>query len=188
MPGSGQYEARRLIMTATPDDAGQGTGRFEVLDDDVADEDVDVLTLTGQCPPAGGAWLWVTAAGGRPGGEFTALFLPRNRPQASGGDVLLRLGPGTDEPGEPRPIVRVQVHAVAGGKLALVAGWDRLDLDGWPEAVRATVAFAMGALAELEAHGADTGAREQVDVEAAARSAMAGFPALPSRTRAGAGG
>jgi hypothetical protein len=38
---------------------------------------VDVLYLAGQRPPAEGAWLWVTTAEARRGGEFTALFLPR---------------------------------------------------------------------------------------------------------------
>jgi hypothetical protein len=183
-----RYEVRRLTVAATPDEPGPGG--VEVPDDDVADEEVDVLTLAGQRPPAAGAWLRVTAAGGAPGGEVTALFLPRNRPHASGGGVLLCLAPGAGEAGQqwPGPVVRVRVHAVAAGKLVLVAVWDRLDLEGWPEAVRATVAFALGAVTELEAHGADTGARMQVGVEAAAGSAVSGFPALRSGARAGAGG
>jgi hypothetical protein len=169
-------------MAATPDETAPGTARMEIPADDVADEDVDVLTLAGQRLPAEGAWLWVTAANGTPGGEITALFLPRNRPQASGGDVLIRLTPGTDDADErwPVPTARVQVWAVVAGSLVPVAAWDRLDLDEWPEAVRATVAFAMGALTELEAHHADVGAREQVDVETAAGAAAAGFPSLPT--------
>jgi hypothetical protein len=182
-----RYEVRRLTVAATPDEPGPGG--FEVPDDDVADEEVDVLTLAGQRPPAAGAWLRVAAAGA-PGGEVTALVLPRNRPQASGGGVLLCLAPGAGEAGQRQPVatVGVRVHAVAAGKLVLVAVWDRLDLEGWPEAVRATVAFALGAVTELEAHGADTGARMQVGVEAAAGSAVSGFPALRSGARAGAGG
>src|SRR5713101_8472673 len=35
----------------------------------------------------------------------------------------------------PVPAARVRVRAVASGGLILVAGWDRLDLDGWPERV-----------------------------------------------------
>jgi hypothetical protein len=94
-------------MTVTPEDTGAAPG-FVIPDEDAADEDVDVLYLAGQRPPAEGAWLWVTTAEGRRGGEFTALSLPRNRPCASGGDVLLHISPGTSrdaerwaEPGAP---------------------------------------------------------------------------------------
>ena len=76
---------------------------------------------------------------------------------------------------------RVQVWAVAAGSLIRVAGWDPAGLDEWPEAVRETVIFAMGALRELEQHGADVSAREQVDVVAAAGAVPAGFPSLPTR-------
>ena len=65
------------------------------------------------------------------------------------------------------------------------AGWDRLDLDGWPERVRATAVFAVGVLRELQEHGADVRARDQVEVEAAAESAAAGFPGLPAWVTAG---
>jgi len=173
-------------MAATPDKSAPGTARMEIPTDDVADEDVDVRTLAGQRLPAEGVWLWVTAADGTPGGEFTALFLPRNRPQASGGDVLLRLSPGTQDAGEQRPVptARVLEWAVVAGSLVPVAAWDRLDLDEWPEAVRATVAFAMGALTEPEAHHADVGAREQVDVETAESSAATRFPSLQKGARA----
>jgi hypothetical protein len=78
--------------------------------DDAADEEMDVLYLAGQRPPEEGAWLWVTTADARHGGEFTALFLPRTRPRASGGDVLLHISPGRDEGDAeqwPAPSVRV---------------------------------------------------------------------------------
>ena len=84
---------------AGPAAAGPETPGWDIPADDVADEDVDVLSLAGQRPPAGGAWLWVTVAGARRGGEFTALFLPRTRPRACGGDVLLRIAPGTSQAG-----------------------------------------------------------------------------------------
>ena len=183
-------------MMTTPDSAGPAaagpdTPGWDIPADDVADEDVDVLSLAGQRPPAGGAWLWVTVADARRGGEFTALFLPRTRPRACGGDVLLRIAPGTSQAEEhwPGPAARVQVHAVVAGSLIHVAGWDHLSLDLWPEAVRATAAFAMGALKELQEHGADVGARDQVDVETAAEpGAPAGFPSLPAWGKAAAGG
>ena len=72
-------------MMTTPDSACPETPGWDIPADDVADEDVDVLSLAGQRPPAGGAWLWVTVAEARRGGEFTALFLPRTRPRANGG-------------------------------------------------------------------------------------------------------
>ena len=65
-----------------------------------ANDDVDVLYLAGQRPPAVGAWLWVTTAKDREGGEFTALFLPRARPRACSGDVLVHIEPGISLPGE----------------------------------------------------------------------------------------
>jgi hypothetical protein len=110
------------------------------------------------------------------------LFLPRIRPRASGGDVLLHIAPGRSEgDAEQWPVlsVRVRVWAVAAGSLILVAGWDRLDLDSWPERVRATAVFAVGVLRELQEHGADVRARDQVEVEVAAESPAAGFPGLP---------
>ncbi len=64
-------------------------------------------------------------------------------------------------------------------------GLDRLDLDGWPERVRATAVFAAGVLRELQEHGADVRARDQVEVEAAAESPAAGFPGLPAWVTAG---
>ena len=176
-------------MTVTPDaDGPDGAAGWEVPAEDARDEEVDVLHLAGQRPPEEGAWLWVTTADARRGGEFTALFLPRTRARASGGDVLLHIAPGRGEGDvEPWPVpsARVRVWAVAAGSLILVAGWDRLDLDGWPERVRATAVFAVGVLQELQEHGADVRAREQVDVEAAAESAAAGFPGLPAWVTAG---
>ena len=119
-----------------------------------------MLYLAGQRPPGEGAWLWVTTANARHGGEFTAVFLPRIRPRASGGDVLLRIAPGRGEgDAEQWPVLSVRVWAVAAGSLILVAGWDRLELDSWPERVRATAVFAVGVLARFvgsEAFGLDS--------------------------------
>jgi hypothetical protein len=187
-PVSDQFEARKPIMTIRPDAAGPDGAGWEIPADDAADEEVDVLSLAGQRPPGKGAWLWVTTADARHGGEFTALVLPSTRPRASGGDVLLHIAPGRGEDdGEPGPVpsARVRVWAVAAGSLILVAGWDRLDLVGWPERVRATAVFAAGVLRELQEHGADVRVREQVEVEAAAESPAAGFPGLPAWVTAG---
>jgi hypothetical protein len=181
-------------MTVTPDDTGAASQGFAIPDDDATDDDVDVLYLAGQRPPAEGAWLWVTTAEGRRGGEFTALFLPRNRPRASGGDVLLHIAPGTSLADEqwPLPAMLVRVMAVAAGSVIHVAAWDHLTLEEWPEIVRPAVAFAIGALKELQEHGADVGAYRhpsgQVEVESAAGAAVAGFPALPTSVRPAADG
>jgi hypothetical protein len=181
-------------MTVTPNDAGPAAPGFAIPDDDVPDEDVDVLCLAGQRPPAEGAWLWVTTAEGRRGGEFTALFLPRNAPCASGGDVLVRIAPGSSLADEqwPLPAMLVRVMAVVAGSVIHVAAWDHLTLEEWPEIIRPAVAFAMGALKELQEHGADVGAYRhpsgQVEVESAAGAAAAGFPALPASVRPAADG
>jgi hypothetical protein len=134
--------------------------------------------------PAGGAWLWVTTAEARRGGEFTAVFLPRRRPTACGGDVLVRIAPreqGAGDTGPATAVAGVQVWAVAAGSLVRVAGWDLDSLDLWPEIVRSPVVFALGALRELQDHGADAGSRDEVDLIAAAGSVPTPFPALPAR-------
>ena len=191
------------MTTAMPPGAG-GTPGWVVPDDDVADEDVDVRSLAGKRPPAGGAWLWVTTAEGRRGGEFTALALPRVNPRACGGDVLLRVAPGggrslsgsTDEHKAPEPsgpaaaaelTAAVRVLAAVAGALVHVASWDHLSVDQWPEQVRGTVAFTLDAVRELQEHGADIGVRGQVEVEAAAQSVTYGFPGLPARVNAAGG-
>ena len=164
-------------MTAAPRKAGDPLG-WAVPDSDVADEDTNVLALAGQQPPAGGAWLWVTTAEARRGGEFTALFLPRRRPLACGGDVLVRIAPAA-------AVAVAEVWAVAAGSLAWVAGWDSVSVDQWPEIVRSPVVFALGALRELQDHGADVGPRDEVDLIAAAGSVPTPFPALPAQVNLG---
>jgi len=167
-------------MTAAPRNAG-GPQRWAIPDGDAADEDVDVLALAGRQPPPGGAWLWVTTAEARRGGEFTALFLPR-RPVACGGDVLVHIAPhGTEDTGPAPAAAGVQVWAVAAGSLVRVAGWDPVSVDLWPEIVRSPVVFALGALRELQDHGADAGPRDKVDLVAAAGSVPTPFPALPAQ-------
>ena len=170
-------------MTAVPSGSGGSPG-WEIPDEGVGNEGVDVLALAGQPVPAGGAWLWVTAAEGRRGGEFTALFLPRQHPAAFGGDVLVHVSPA-GEPGDGRAAARVQVWAVVARSLVRIAAWDPAGPDLWPETARETVIFAMGALTELEQHGADVGAHQKVDVLAAAGSVPSGFPSLPTQVSLG---
>ena len=145
---------------------------------------MDVLSLAGQPVPADVVWLWVTAAEPRRSGEFPALFLPRQHPAACGGDVLVHVSPPASRAGET-PAARVQVWAVVAGSLVRVAAWDPAGPDLWPEIARETVIFAMGALTELEQHGADVAARQQVDVIAAAGAAPSGFPSLPAQVSLG---
>ena len=168
-------------MTAVPSGSGGSPG-WEIPDEGVGTENPDVLALAGQPVPTGGAWLWVTAAEGRRGGNFTVLFLPRQHPVAGGGDVLVHVSPA-GEPGETA--ARVAVWAVVAGALVRVAAWDPAGPDLWPETARETVIFAMGALTELQEHGADVAARQQVDVLAAAGAVPSGFPSLPTQVSLG---
>ena len=92
--------------------------------------------------------------------------------------------PGTCEP----LTVRAGAWAVMCGHLVPVAEWDRLEPEGWPEKIRATVAFAMGVLTELEEHGADLAAGRRVDLDDAAVTATAGIPADVTSALAGSGG
>jgi len=170
-------------MTAVPRKAGDPRG-WAIPDSDVADEDTNVLALAGQQPPAGGAWLWVTTAEARRGGEFTALFLPRRRPLACGGDVLVRIAP-REHTAPAEAAAGAEVWAVAAGSLVRVAGWDAVSVDQWPEIVRIPVVFALGALRELQDHGADVGPRDEVDLIAAAGSVPTPFPALPAQVNLG---
>jgi hypothetical protein len=155
-------------------------------DDADRDGDMDVLYLAGQRPAAPGEWLLITAVDPLPGAEFTARVLPAGEHRAHGGDVLVHLaaGPGTMEP----PTVSIGTWAVIGGLLIPVSGWDRQDPEGWPEHIRSTVAFTMGMLTELEAHGADLAAHHEIDLDEAAATAAAGIPADVTFGAAGTGG
>jgi hypothetical protein len=108
------------------------------------------------------------------------LFLPAHCPAASGGDVLMHASPA-GEPGSGRPSSKVQVWAVVAGSLVRIAGWDPADPDPWPETVRGTVTFAMGALTELEQHGADVSGRPEAGVTAAASRGRPGSRRCPPR-------
>jgi hypothetical protein len=137
---------------------------------------VDVLFLAGQRPAGPGEWLLITAVDGPPGADFLARILPAGGRHARGGDVLVHLATHPQTGDLAPSAVRVSVWAVLNGLLIPVARWDRQDPDGWPERVRATAAFALGMLTEMEDHGADLGAYHQVDLEAAAVAAAAGIP------------
>jgi hypothetical protein len=157
---------------AGPGRAGQMPGFRGGADRD--EEEVDVLYLAGQRPAPPGEWLLITAVDGAPGAEFLARVLPPDGRHAHGGDVLVHLAA---EPAGAEPAaVRVSAWAVMGGLLVPIAAWDRHDLDGWPERIRATTAFAMGVVTELEELGADLGARHRVHLDDAVVTATAGIP------------
>lgn len=146
--------------------AGQAPPGCEVPgipDDADGEEDVNVLTLTGQIPSEDGEWLLVTSLDSQPGAEFLARHLRRDELHAHGGDVLVRLLPDARRPGLPQ--IRAQVQVVLGGRLILAGNWDQQDLGRWPEQIRPTVALATGMLTELEEHGADLGARHRVRLD-----------------------
>jgi len=141
-------------------------------------EDVDVLFLAGQRPAEDGEWLLITEVDGLPGSAFSAWVLPPGGRHGRGGDVLVRLTPGTRTGDLVPDTIDVSAWAVISRRLVPVAAWPRQDLDGWPERIRPTVAFAMGILTELEDHdGADLGARDRVDLDAAVATATPGIPA-----------
>lgn len=157
-----------------------GSGpEWAIPDDGVSDEETDVLSLAGHPVPDGGAWLWVTAAEARRGGEFAALVLPRNRPKAFGGEVFVQVSPVT-RPGSGAAAAKVQVWAGLVRSLVRVAAWDEASLGQWPEIARDPVLFAMGALAGLQEHGADVGVREMIPVDEAAGPVPTSFPSLPA--------
>lgn len=158
--------------------SGSGPG-WAIPDEGVSDEETDVLSLAGHPVPNGGAWLWVTSAEPRRGGDMTALVLPKHQPMASGGEVFVEVSPATGS-GVTAGAARAQVWAVAAGALLRVAGWDEAGLGQWPEMVRDPVLFAMGTLAGLQEHGADVGVRILVPLAEAARSVPTTFPSLPA--------
>jgi hypothetical protein len=154
-------------------DAGEMPGSPGGADRD--EEEVDVLYLAGQRPALPpGEWLLITAVDGAPGAEFLTRVLPPGGRHAHGGDVLAHLAAEPDG-GEP-PAVRASVWAVLSGLLVPIAAWDRHDPDGWPERIRATTAFAMGMVTELEEHGADLGPGHRVHLDDAVVTATAGIP------------
>lgn len=161
-------------------DALGGGGAALPPEDPERDSQVDVLYLAGQRPAGQAEWLLITAVDATPGGEFLAEVLPVNGRHAHGGDVLIRLTDQTRHL-EP-PQVGVSAWAVICGLLIPVADWTQLDPDEWPERIRATTAFAMGMLTELEEHGAGLGAGQLVELDAAAEAPATIVPGLTNGT------
>lgn len=144
-------------------------------------ENVDVLFLAGQRPAEDAEWLLITEVDGLPGSVFSAWVLPAGGRQGRGGDVLVRLAPGT-RTGDLEPeTIDVSAWAVISRRLIPVAAWDRQDLDGWPERIRQTVAFAMGILTELEEHYAAAQVRLAGCGASRSRSSARSSPETPRR-------
>lgn len=137
-----------------------------------ADGQVDVRSLAAQ-RPGEAIWLLVTEVDGPAGAVFTASIIPGPQPRAFGGDVLLHLAAGTS-PGAPDTI-SVAAWAVAAGVVIPVAAWDLPDDGGWPDRVRATVAFAMSTMTELGEH-VGLCENDPVDLDAATALAVPGLP------------
>jgi len=142
---------------------------------------VDVRSLAAQ-RPAEAVWLQVTEIDGPAGAVFTAHVVPGPQPRGFGGDVLLHLPPGTSP--QPRGAISVAAWTVAAGVAIPVAAWELPDDGGWPERVRATVAFAMSTMTELGEH-LSLGELEPVDLDAATALAKPGLPwPLPAASQA----
>jgi hypothetical protein len=176
-----------MIMTTAPDPAAAGAAP----DSDVPPTagggvggQVDVRSLAQQ-RPGQAMWLLVTEIDGPAGEVFTASIVPGRQPRAFGGDVLLRLASGTG-PQAPSA-VSVTAWTVAAGVLIPVAAWDLPDDGGWPERIRATVAFAMSTMTELGEH-VGLGECDSVDLDAAAATAVPGLPWPLTATRQAAAG
>lgn len=163
-------------MTATPrDPAVPGTPAGAPGEGAPDPDDVDLLILAGQQPARGGEWLLITEIDGTPGATFTGWVLPPAGRHAHGGDVVVRLAPGSADTGPDT--VKVSVWVVIRSLLIPVAAWDRQEPREWPERIRPTVAFAMSILTELEEQpGAYIGSADRVSLDAAAARAVPGIP------------
>ena len=189
-PAIAQHDSRRMSMTAVPSGSGSSPG-WEIPDDGVGNEDVDVLSLAGQPVPAGGAWLWVTAAEAEAGRRVHRLVPAEAAP---GG--LRRRRAGARQPrrraGRRGRAAGVQVWAVVAGSLVRVAAWDPAGPDLWPEIVRETVIFAMGALtrtggARCRRRRPPGGRRDRGGRVGADRVPVAAHPGEPGRVAPGSG-
>jgi hypothetical protein len=163
-------------MTTSP--AAPGDDSPGESPDTTDPEEVDVLSLAGRLPAAEAEWLLITEAGGLPGTVISAWLLPAGQRQGRGGDVLVRLAPGSGHADRGPVTVDVSAWVVISGRLVPVATWDQQEPGAWPERIRPTVVFALDVLTELEDHqGADLGAGNRVELDTAAAKPMPGIPA-----------
>jgi hypothetical protein len=104
----------------------------------------DIAVIAAQPLLRRSRWLQAVVCG-EPSEEFIVREITGTRPQASGGDVLIRVMPAGTRPRVPR----VEVWAVAQHAVVPVAAWENLPAGCWPEVVRPPVAFAMTALTQM---------------------------------------
>jgi len=163
-------------MTASasspPERAGAGNGA-----DAVAGMD-DATDLAAQPLPPGGMWLLAMEVEQAEGGLFSVRQMPAEDGECRDGDVLVHVaaGPGI-LPGLGSS--HVQVCAVMGGALSLVAEWPVIEASDWPELARPAAGWAMGALAGMDQAGIGPGSSQVVPLAAAVAAMTAGWPALP---------
>jgi len=133
-------------MTASASEPAQSAAAGPGDDATAGTEDATVLAA--QALPPGGMWLWATAVDAAEGGVFTVQQVPGTG-TCHDGDVLVRVAEGAGRlPGLGNG--HVQVCAVMGKAMRLVAEWQFIEPSDWPELARPAAAWAMGALGHLE--------------------------------------
>ena len=142
--------------------------------DDVSAPADDASALAGQALPPGGMWLWATAVDAAEGGVFTVEQIPATG-MCHDGDVLVRVAEGAGRlPGLGNG--HVQVCAVMGKAMRLVAEWLFIEPGDWPELARPAAAWAMGALADLEEQGTGIDSSQTVLLADAVEALAPGWP------------
>lgn len=134
----------------------------------------DATVLAGQALPAGGMWLCATAVDAAEGGVFTVEQVPGTG-MCHDGDVLIRVAEGAGRlPGLGNG--HVQVCAMMGREMRLVAEWQFIDPGDWPELARPAAAWAMGALFDLEEQGIIVDSSQAVTLADAVAALAPGWP------------
>ena len=136
----------------------------------------DAMDVVAQPLPPGGMWLLATEVEAAEGGNFTVQTIPGDG-ECGEGDVLVHVAEG---PGRLPGLARwhVQVCAVVGEALSLVAEWPVIDLGDWPELARPAAGWAMGALADLAEAGIGPDASQVVSLAEAVAAITPGWPPL----------
>ena len=149
-------------------------GAAAALGGDAAAQGDDATVLAGQALPPGGMWLRATAVDAAEGGVFTVEQVPGTG-MCHDGDVLIRVAEGSGRlPGLGNG--HVQVCAVMGREMRLVAEWQFIEPGDWPELARPAAAWAMGALADLEGQGISISSSQAATLADAAAALAPGWP------------
>jgi hypothetical protein len=134
----------------------------------------DAAVLAARKLPAGGLWLLATVVEAGPGGIFAVEEVPVSGP-CRDGEVLVRVAEG---PGRMPGLARwhVQVCAVIGTAMYLVAEWPLIELADWPELTRPAAAWAMGALTGRAEYDPDADQYPPAGLQDAAADMTPGWP------------